>query len=92
MTLQELVQKAQEAEGLGIPVDWRAMTLGVLRDASAGVAELEEQLVEKSRWVSDARAVFNLETGRDLHSCTEKYREGQERVIKKEAEAPVDTE
>lgn len=44
MTLQELVQKAQEAEQVGIPVDWRAMTLGVLQAASAGVADLEKQL------------------------------------------------
>lgn len=93
MTLQELVSKALQAEGEGIPVDWRTLTQHVLRNAQQGVAELESKLVtrdgmilELEEWREDVYVVLDGDTrwdNGDIDEMVDRYRDKE-----KEAEAP----
>ena len=44
MTIQELVQNAENSHQAGVPVDWRALCIQVMQAATQTVAGLEEQL------------------------------------------------
>ena len=46
MTIQELVQNAENSHQAGVPVDWRALCIQVMQAATQTVAGLEEKLAE----------------------------------------------
>lgn len=88
MTLQELVQKALQAEGEGIPVDWRTLTQHVLRNAQQGVAELEADLLKMQSWSEDVCSFYEeITEGDGLDDDVEQWLTDKE---KEPEEAPED--
>ena len=83
MTLQELLQNSIQAEQSGIAVDWRATAHNILRDASAGVAGLEEKVLLLQRWQAEAIFMVEDDSGGDFLAEV-----NSSMCKKKEAEAP----